>query len=93
MLQCADARESFVVALVVDQRHICSPRCRADQEVNRRDTTMVAVGGRQRLQLAGSLPKLRTHLDRLERARHRVTFCADRAEVEPWGAGQAANEP
>ena len=49
LLQGADAGQSLVVAVVVNERHAGLLGCRADQEVDRRDPAMVPVAGQQRL--------------------------------------------
>lgn len=61
MLQSADVGDSFVVAVVVDQRHSGSLSCDAYQEVGRRNTTVISAGCEQILQLVCSLPQLGAH--------------------------------
>lgn len=66
VLECADAGDAFVVAVVMDQWHHCRLGGTCDQKIDGRHSAMVAVGGKGGLQSARAAPQLRRHLDRLE---------------------------
>jgi len=66
LLKAADACDALVVAVVVNERDASLFGGCSDQEVDWRDTAMVAAGGEERLQLTSSCPEVGAHRDRLE---------------------------
>lgn len=66
MLQVGHVRDTFVVAVVVDERDAGRLRCGAEQQVGGRDAAMAAIGGQKQLDLACAAPEIAWHRNRFE---------------------------
>ncbi len=66
MAKIADCGYSFVIPVVVDQGNVRFHGCGSEQQINRRDSAMIATTSQGKLRLPGARPEAGGHWDRLE---------------------------
>src|SRR4029077_10054009 len=95
VLECADAGDAFIVAVVVHEGHARCLCGAADQEVDRWHPAMLSAGGKQQLQLASALPqgcRQRYGFEGVESLLHLFRACLVGAQTDELEDHEVADE-